>query len=161
MPLVLLAVMAFGACQGGAPDSAAHARVFRGPKDSTAFAAADVAHLCRGSGVLFDAVEGPNGVLAWVKSPSPLTLGTYPLLGRGDSVTPRGAVVAVRFILHDVAHGFSVDSGSLTLTAAGPRYGARIQGSGTDLGLASKSSVDITIDAITPRSDTLVCGAKG
>jgi len=154
------AVLFLAACQTSAPLSTVHARIFRGPKDSTAFAAADVAHFCKGNGVLFDAISGANGVLAWVRGPSALTPGTYPLLGRADSSTPRGALVAVRFILHDIAHGFPVDSGVLTLTTAGPTYRARIQGSGTDLGLATKSTVDITIDSIKPRSDTLACGAK-
>jgi len=111
--------------------------------------------------VLLDAVNGPNGVLAWVRSPQALTPGAYPLLGRADSITPRGAVVSVRFIWHDVAHGFSADSGALTLTAAGRWYRGRIQGTGTDLGLATRNSIDITIDSIRPGRDTIACGAKG
>jgi hypothetical protein len=138
-----------------------HVRIVRPPKDSTAFTVSDVVHACQGGGVLFDAVNGPNGVLAWVRSPAPLAVGSYPLLGRADSTTPRGAVVAVRFIWHDVAHGFPVDSGVLTLSAVGPSYRGRVQGSGTDLGLAIKGTVDITIDSIAPQPDTLACGAKG
>lgn len=124
------------------------------------FTASDVAHPCRGGGILFDAVDGANGVLAWVRAPAPLTAGSFPLLGRGDSATAKGAVVAVRFILHDVAHGFPVDSGVLTLTEVGRAYRGRIQGSGTDLGNATRGTVDITIDSVTPRPDTLVCGAQ-
>lgn len=111
--------------------------------------------------MLFDAVDGPNGVLVWVKSAQPLTSGAYPLLGRADSTTPRGAVVAVRFIWHDVAHGFSVDSGTLTLSAAGRWYRGRVLGAGTDLGLAVRSTIDIAIDSMQPRPDTIACGAKG
>lgn len=111
--------------------------------------------------MLLDAVDGPNGVLAWVKSPPPVTPGAYPLLGRADSTTPRGAVVSVRFIWHDVAHGFPADSGTLTLNTAGAWYWGRIQGTGTDLGLATKNAVDITIDSIRPRPDSIACGAKG
>jgi hypothetical protein len=111
--------------------------------------------------VLFDAIDGANGVLAWVRSPQPLTPGAYPLLGRSDSTTPRGAVVAVRFIWHDVAHGFPADSGTLTLSAAGRWYRGRVQGSGTDLGLAVRTAIDITIDSIRLRPDTIACGAQG
>ena len=136
-------------------------RVFRTDKDSTAYTAFDVAHTCKGGGVLFDAVSGAYGVLAWVRSPAPLAAGAYPLLGRADSITPRGAVVAVRFIWHDIAHGFPVDSGTLTLTKAGSAYRGRIQGSGTDAGLASRNRVDIVIDSVSPRPDSLTCGAKG
>lgn len=137
-----------------------HVRIYRPTKDSTVFTATDVAHLCRRGGILFDAVNGANGVLAWVKSPAPLTAGSFPLLGRGDSITPRGALVAVRFIWHDVAHGFPVDSGVLTLSAVGASYQGRIQGSGTDLGSATRGTVDITIDSIAPRPETLACGAQ-
>lgn len=124
------------------------------------FTASDIAHPCRGGGVLFDAVSGANGVLVWVRAPAPLTTGSFPLLGRGDSTTARGAVVAVRFIWHDVAHGFPVDSGVLTLSQVGPAYRGHIQGSGTDLGSAMRGTVDITIDSVAPRPDTLVCGAQ-
>jgi len=139
-----------------------HVRIQRPTKDSTVFTATVAAHHCRRGGVLFDAVNGANGVLAWVRSPGPgpLTAGSFPLLGRGDSVTPRGAIVAVRFIWHDVAHGFPVDSGVLTLSAAGRWYRGRIQGSGTDLGSAIRGTVDIAIDSISPRPDTLACGAQ-
>ena len=136
-------------------------RVFRAAKDSTVYTVFDVAHTCKGGGVLFDAVSGAYGVLAWVRSPAPLAAGAYPLLGRADSITPRGAVVAVRFIWHDIAHGFPVDSGTLTLTKAGSAYRGRIQGSGTDAGLASRNRVDIVIDSVSPRPDSLTCGAKG
>ena len=111
--------------------------------------------------MLFDAIDGANGVLAWVRSPQPLTPGAYPLLGRSDSTTPRGAVVAVRFIWHDVAHGFPADSGTLTLSAAGRWYRGRVQGSGTDLGLAVRTAIDITIDSIRLQPDTIACGAQG
>lgn len=124
------------------------------------FTASGVLHACRRGGVLFDAVNGANGVLAWVRGPGPLAAGSFPLLGRGDSVTPRGAVVAVRFISHDVAHGFPVDSGTLTLSSTGRWYRGRIQGSGTDLGNAMRGTVDVTIDSISPRPDTLACGAQ-
>jgi hypothetical protein len=137
-----------------------YVRIQRPTKDSTVFTATDAVHFCRRGGVLFDAVAGANGVLAWVRSPTPLTTGSFPLLGRGDSLTPRGAIVAVRFIWHDVAHGFPVDSGTLTLTAAGRWYRGRIQGSGSDLGIAMRGTVDITIDSISARPDTLACGAQ-
>lgn len=151
---------ALAACQAR-PRPVMRVRIDRGPGDSTRFAASSVAHPCRGGGVLIDAVDGPNGVLAWVKSPPrPPGAGAYPLLGRADSTTPRGAVVAVRFIWHDIAHGFPVDSGTLTLSSAGAWYRGRIQGSGTDLGVATHATVDITIDSIRPRPDTIVCGAR-
>ena len=137
-----------------------HVRIQRPTKDSTVFTATVAVHQCRRGGVLFDAVNGANGVLALVRSPAPLTTGSFPLLGRGDSVTPRGAIVAVRFIWHDVAHGFPLDSGLLTLSAAGRWYRGRIQGSGTDLGSATRGTVDITIDSISPRPDTLACGVQ-
>lgn len=156
----MAALAALGACRGAPPSAPMQVRIVREPRDSTTFTGVDVAHPCRGGGVLFDAVDGANGVLVWVKSPLPLAPGTFPLLGRADSTSPRGAVVAVRFISHDVAHGFPLDSGTLTLTTVGSWYRGHIQGSGTDLGVATKGTVDIVIDSIRPRPDTLVCGAK-
>lgn len=158
----LVAVLVGVAACGGRARPVMRVRIDRGPKDSTLFTAASVAHPCRGGGVLLDAVDGPNGVLAWVKTPSPPApgAGSYPLLGRADTSTPRGAVVAVRFISHEVAHGFPVDSGTLVLSSAGTWYRGRIQGAGTDLGSATRGTVDITIDSVRPRADTIACGAK-
>ena len=147
------------ACRGTAGRDTMRVRVLRDPKDSTVFTVAEVAHPCRGGGVLFDAVNGGNGALVWIRSPH-VAPGAYPLLGRADSTTPLGALVAVRFIWHDIAHGFSVDSGTVALGTAGSWYQGRVQGSGTDIGLASKATVDIRIDSVQPRRDTIACGAK-
>lgn len=109
---------------------------------------------------MITAVSVANGVLVWIKSTGTPAPGSRALLARADSTTPDGSVVAVRFIWHDAAHGFDVDSGSLTLSSTGVWYRGRIQGAGTDLGNAMRTSVDITIDSLHSRPDSVACGAK-
>lgn len=145
---------------GGSTPALLRVRIFRGPKDSTVFNAPAVVHACRGGGALIDAVELGNGVLVWIKSTGAPAPGPHPLLARGDSTTPNGAVVALRFVQHDAPHGFDLDSGSLTLSSAGAWYRGRVQGAGTDLTLATRTSVAITIDSLQTRPDTVACGAK-
>lgn len=155
----MAALVGLAACRGTSPELL-RVRIVRGPKDSTVFNAPAVVHPCRGGGALITAVSVANGVLVWIKSTGTPAPGSRALLARADSTTPDGSVVAVRFIWHDAAHGFDVDSGSLTLSSTGAWYRGRIQGAGTDLGNAMRTSVDITIDSLHSRPDSVACGAK-
>jgi len=134
-------------------------RMTRAQSDSTAYSLPAAVHRCRGGGALVSGAEGAYGVLAWVRAPGGVTPGAYPLLGRADSTTPRGALVAVRFLTHEIAHGFQVDSGTLTLTAAGASFSGRIEGRGLDAAFATRTQVTIVIDPVAPKADSVACGA--
>lgn len=158
----MAALVGLTACRGWGTSSSEllRVRIVRGPKDSTVFNAPAVVHPCRGGGALINAVSVANGVLVWIKSTGTPALGPRALLARADSTTPDGAVVAVRFLWHDVAHGLDVDSGSLMLSSTGAWYRGHLQGAGTDLAAATRTSVDITIDSLHSRPDSVACGAK-
>ena len=158
--LVFIAAGAAGAvaCRP-APVPQVHVRMLRAATDSTAYTVPAAARRCRGGGVVIAATEGAYGLLAWIHAPGGVTPGTYPLLPRGDTATARGAVVAVRFLTHEIAHGFTVDSGTLTLTAAGAWYRGRIDGRGLDAGFAVRTPVTAVIDSLSPAPDSVTCGA--
>jgi len=130
----------------------------RAAGDSTAYTVPALARWCRGGGAIVAGTEGAYGVLAWIRAPRTVTPGPYPIVARGDTAAVRGAVVAVRFLTHEIAHGFALDSGTLTLTAAGPRLAGRIEGQGLDAGFAARTPVTVLIDSVTPGADTVKCG---
>jgi len=132
--------------------------MIRAANDSTVFSVPAVARWCRGGGALLAGTEGAYGLLIWIRGPGGLTPGAYPLLARADTTTPRGAVVAVRFLTHEIAHGFPVDSGTLTLTAAGRSLEGRIEGRGLDAAFATRTPVTVVIDSLVPGPDSVKCG---
>jgi hypothetical protein len=86
-----------------------------------------------------------------------LTAGRFPLIAIGDSLTPRGANAATRYMKGDVAHGVALDSGAVDLTAAGAALGARVRGSGLEGSV--RVAVEATYDGVprpTP-GDTVPC----
>lgn len=139
--LVLLALGA--ACgpaagpEGGEP-ARLHATVVRPASrppapDTVRFAVPALARRCGdGRSVLIEgASERGNGVLVLLRYGDSLAGGTYPVVTLGDSITPRGASVAVRYMMRDVAHGVALDTGAVDLEAM-DSLGARVGGSGLD-----------------------------
>jgi len=125
------------------------------------FDATATARLCRGGhGVLLEGVNGGNGLLVWIRSPGPVAAGTYPVVPRGDSISPRGAVIAVRYLVHEAPHGFAADTGGVTLLAAGPAYAARLHGRGIEVSAATSPTVDAEIHGALVEGDSIVCAVK-
>jgi len=89
--------------------------------------------------------ERGNGALVRLRFGDSLASGPVPLIAFGDSITPRGANAAVRYMKGDVAHGFSLDSGAVDLTATGRSDGAalaaRVRGSGLESGVRVAAEV--------------------
>ena len=56
-----------------------------------------------------------NGVFIWLRAGGTDSLagGPWPLLQRGDTMSPRGGTVGVRYMLNAVAHGLPLDSGAV------------------------------------------------
>ena len=82
-----------------------------------------------------------SGVLTRLRYHDSLVAGAFPLIALGDSITPRGANVAVRYMKGEVAHGLALDSGAVDLTKAGDAVAARVRGSGLE------GSVRVAVDA--------------
>src|SRR5439155_26850084 len=118
-----------GAACGSASEQAGrvHARVIRPPKDTIRFEAPARARRCSAGpgsvGMLLQGSTGGNGVILWLRAGrgggDSLAAGPWPLLQRGDTVSPRGATVAVRYMLNEVAHGLPLDSGAVEVRQTG------------------------------------------
>ena len=117
--LLGLAVAGCGAAVGDG-NGGVIARVQYTPRDSVRFVTSASLRRCGGGrGFILEGEVRGNGVLVWLRPGDSLVQGRYPILLRGDTVTPRGAVVAVRFMTAELAHGVVLDSGSVTVTVSG------------------------------------------
>lgn len=143
-------------------DNQVAVRVQYTPRDSTPFAAAARFHRCGGTGrgfVLDGTVQG-NGILVWLRTPDSTAAGTYQILSRWDTMMARGAVVAIRFVIGDAAHGLALDSGSVVATAARGGVSAQIVGAGLEAEGGRKVHADARFGATAIGPDTLDCAAQ-
>lgn len=95
--------------------------------------------------------------------PESLASGEFPLLARADSLSTRGATVAVRFMVGEIAHGVTLDSGAVTVTAVDSALGARVRGSGVDVlgaGPAGRVSADASFESVPLDPDTVRCEVR-
>ncbi|HEV8264311.1 MAG TPA: hypothetical protein VGQ06_05125 [Gemmatimonadales bacterium] len=130
------------------------------PPDTIRFAVPAVAHRCgHGRSLLLEgAGERGNGVLVLLRYGDSLTPGVFPVIALGDSLTLRGAAVAVRYMIRDVAHGLALDSGTVELRdlrGARDSVAARVGGAGLE------SAVRVTLEAeyaaVPFAADTVPC----
>ena len=127
--------------------------------DTVTFAVPAAAHRCSGgpSLLLQAADDHGNGVLVLLRYGDSLVTGSLPVIALGDSITPRGSNVAVRYMKGDVAHGLSLDSGAVDLTMSGGVLAARAHGSGLE------TSIRVAVDAayadvpLPASADTVPC----
>jgi hypothetical protein len=135
-----------------------HVRVIRPPKDTVRFTApATASHCARGGGVVLEGATGGNAAMAWLRTPDAVAAVTWPLLQRGDTVSPRGATIAVRYLLGDIAHGATMDSGSVVVTLTAHALTIRASGTGLE---ASRLGLEVTFDAVPVGSDTVPCAPR-
>lgn len=157
---VVAVVLALGGC---APRSATappplEARVRLPPRDTVLIQAQASARRCeRGRGILLVGTDRDAGVLVWTRAPGSLASGDFQFLTRGDSTTPRGAMVAVRFAVAGSPRGVTLDSGSVSLTVSGGRVSARVRGSGLEPATAARTALDATFTSVLLAADTASC----
>jgi len=106
--------------------------------------------------VLLEGISGGSGVLAWLRGGRTVE-GSYVPLPRGDSLTPRGAVVTARLGPREPSRGVLLDSGAVVVSSAGGMIGARIEGRGVDLATATRVAVEVTFDSVPAPTDTVEC----
>jgi len=142
--LVVLGVACGGGAQaGGAEPLRLRATVGQPYADTVRFAVPAVARRCAdGRAVLLEgAGDRGNGVLVLLRagdSLGPSPSGSFSLLPFGDSTTPRGARVAVRYMTRDVAHGFTLDSGVVEVTVSGAGLSGSVRGTGLEGGTRAR-----------------------
>ena len=144
----------------GPPAARLRARITRPPRDTLRFATPATADRCgragRG-GLLLQGTERGNGVLIYVRSSDSIASGEFPLLARADSTTGRGAVVAARFMVGDVAHGVTLDSGTVSVTRAGDALAASARGSGGEVAGTARVTLDASFESVRIGADTPPC----
>ena len=133
--------------------------MLRPQHDTVRFTVPAAAHGCSGrrSLLLQGADERGNGVLVRLQYGDSLASGPFPLIALGDSITVRGANAAVRYMKGDVAHGLSLDSGAVDLTATGAALAARVRGSGLEQGVRVAAEAAYTGVALPNSADTVPC----
>ncbi|HEV8305538.1 MAG TPA: hypothetical protein VGQ25_11285 [Gemmatimonadales bacterium] len=126
--------------------------------DTIRFAVPALARRCRdGRSLLLEGTgERGEGGLVLLRYGDTLAAGSFPLLLLGDSTTPRGAAVAVRYLRGDVAHGVALDSGAVELHANRDSVGARVRGTGLEGGV--RVGVDAEYAGVRFTADTVPCG---
>ncbi|HXI35054.1 MAG TPA: hypothetical protein VNH63_13280 [Gemmatimonadales bacterium] len=129
-----LLLLGCAACAGTGGGRLA-ARLQRPHNPEQRFDVAARAQQCRGGhGVLLEAAsEDGNGLLLWLRGDS-LAAGEYPLRTASDTSPGRAATASLRYMTGDIAHGLTLDSGVVRLTAARSRLAGDVVAAGTDLG---------------------------
>jgi hypothetical protein len=126
--------------------------------DTIRFHARAAAYRCKdGRGLLFEAVSHASGVLVWLRGAPDSTTGSYAVLGTRDSVTRRGAIVAVRFAAQAVPHTVSLDSGTVVVSDSGDARRIAISGSGLDLNGGTRPALRATFTALPAPTDSAPC----
>jgi hypothetical protein len=136
------------------------ARVGRAHADTVRFAAPASAHQCAAPGrrgLLVVGSSGGNGALVLLRWRDSLAPGEWPLLQRADTVSPAGAIVGVRYMDANVAHGVPLDSGTASVTRVGSILSLRVRGSGLEVAGGTKAAVDLAVDAVPVAPDTVPC----
>ena len=135
-------------------------------KDTLRFDAPVRAYRCTGpraqirGGLLLQGVNGSNGVVVWLRTPDSITTGAWPLLQRGDTVSPRGATVGVRFLIGEAARGAPLDSGTVWVTRADSAVALVARGAGTETLTPTRLAVEATFDAVPVSPDTVSCRSQ-
>lgn len=112
--------------------------------------------------MLLEAVspEG-SGVLVRLRYRDSLVAATYRIIVPRDTTTP-GAMVAVRYLLRDVAHAFFFDTGTVQLRreGRGARISGRIVGSGIENAIRTPTRIEYHDVPLARPTDTVSCVAQ-
>jgi len=100
-----------------------------------------------------------NGVVVWLRGSGADSLvgGPWPLLQRGDTVSPHGATVGVRYMMSDVAHGLALDSGAVEVRQTGGAITLVARGTGMETMAAGRVALEASFDAVPLETDTVSC----
>jgi hypothetical protein len=156
--LLTLVLVAACGCRAAGPGKLSARVILLQPDDTVLFSTDAVGHSCAGGrGVLLEGSVGGNGVLLWLRSGDSPAGGDYKFLARGDSLTPRGVMGAIRFIVSNSDRGVTLDSGLVTVSAGPGRKDVRVRGSGIDPSVGRRAVLDASFDAVSLMADTVTC----
>jgi hypothetical protein len=129
------------------------------PRDTIRFALPATTHRCTGGqSLLLEAISPQGrGVLVRLNFADSLIVGPYPITAPGDSITVPGAQVAVRYLNREVAHGFTIDSGSVEVQRTGGTITTHIKGTGLENAIRTPTWIDFQEVPLAPATDTVTC----
>jgi len=136
--------------------------VIRLRSDTIRFEAPARAKRCSGAtrgGLLLQGSSEGNGVVVWLRGSGADSLGSgpWPLLQRGDTMSPRGATVGVRYMMDDVAHGLPLDSGAVEVRETGGVVTVVARGTGIEATATGRVGLEASFDAVPLERDTVSC----
>ena len=154
VPLVLAAACGCRSETGGS----LHARLVLQPHDTVQFTAGAWIWRCGGGrGLVLKGVDGGNGLLLWFRPGDSTVNGEYQVIGRGDTIAPRGVVGAVRFLVQATDRGMTLDSGVVTVSSTGGRFEGHAQGSGLDPRAGQRVVLDASFLGVPLAVDSTNC----
>jgi len=116
-----------------------------------------IVHRCGAlRGLLFEGMEEGNGVLVWLHRGDSTGSREFTIHGMRDTVTPQGAGIGVRYMTGEVAHGLSLDSGTVMLGDSGA-WSLRVRGSGLEIPGALRVFVAADFASLGAPADTISC----
>jgi hypothetical protein len=147
-------------CNGGDAKQAPllDATVAFPPRDTSHFSLPATTHHCTdGQTLLLEAVspEG-SGVLVRLHFRDSLGSGSYRVVMPGDTTAP-AAVVAVRYLVRDVARAFVFDTGTVQLRREGAKLSGNIQGSGIENAIRTPTHIEYYEVPLPVATDTVPC----
>src|SRR5207248_9966971 len=109
-----------------------------------------------GGGLLLQGWSEWNGVVLWLREggsrADSQAGGAWPLLQRGDTVSPRGAAVGGRYMMGDVPHGLPLDSGAAEVRGADGVLTVVARGTGLDVTAAGLVGLEAALAAVPDAS---------
>ena len=86
---------------------------------------------------------------------------TYSIINSTDTLALGGAV-GIRYLVRDIPHMLTLDTGSVAVTWKGDRLTARVQGSGIENAVRTRAMIDYadvaaSNEAVTRAADSLSC----
>lgn len=158
-PAVTAAVLALACGATSTPRGTARVVLtLTGTTEAVRFDVPVVAQRCGpGRGLIFHGEAGGTGVLVWLRDSAPPSTGTYPLVSRGDTTSPRGAIAAARFIVAQRTGGITIDDGEVTLSHATAPFALEVKGVGVETAFAQQRQVEMTFDGVPLLPDSVPC----
>jgi len=96
-------------------------------------------------------------VVVWLRAADAVASGAWPVLQRGDTLSPRGATVAVRYMVKEMSHGFTLDSGSVDVRRDDSVLMVVARGSGLESVITGRVWLQASFDAVPVGADTVPC----
>jgi hypothetical protein len=130
------------------------------PKDTILISLPASTAWCRdGRSLLLESLspEG-SGVLLQLRYRDSLTTDSFPIVMPGDTSVATGAVVALRFFLHDTPRGYTLDSGRVRVQRAGGSIS--VSGAGTGVESAIRIRAQLEARDVPIGRDTVSCNTS-